>query len=40
MFVKKIDNKESLFKAEFSDSGNTVEDELTNVISNLEKILL
>ncbi len=33
--LKKIDNKESLFKAEFSDSGNTVEDELTNVISKL-----
>ena len=33
--IKKIDDKESLLKAEFSDSGKTVEDELTNVISKL-----
>ena len=33
--IKKIEDKESLLKAEFSDSGKTVEDELTNVISKL-----
>ena len=33
--IKKIDDKESLLKADFSDSGKTVEDELTNVISKL-----
>ena len=33
--IKKIDDKESLLKTEFSDSGKTVEDELTNVISKL-----
>ena len=32
---KKIDNKESLMKAQFLDSINTVENELTNVISKL-----
>ena len=33
--IKKIDDKEALLKSEFSDSGKTVEDELTNVISKL-----
>ena len=32
---QKLDNKESLMKAQFLDSINTVENELTNVISKL-----
>ena len=35
MFNKKINDVESLLKVDFDDSGNTVENELTNVISKL-----
>ena len=33
--IKKINDVESLLKVDFDDSGNTVENELTNVISKL-----
>ena len=35
MLIKEINNKESLLKTDFLNSGNSVESELTNVISKL-----
>ena len=35
LIKKKVNNKESLLKTDFLNSGNSVETELTNVISKL-----